>query len=96
MSVETKQRRAHIVMSAELIAEIDAQVGPRRRSRFIEDAVAEKLRRQHRVEAFDGVVGSLKDVDIPGWETPEAAAQWVHDLRRHPEKLAEQFADRDS
>jgi hypothetical protein len=96
MSVEAKQRRAHIVMSAELIAEIDAQVGPRRRSRFIEDAVAEKLRRQRRVEAFDGVVGSLKDVDIPGWESPEAAAQWVHDLRRHPEKLAEQLAHRDS
>ena len=96
MSVEAKQRRAHIVMSAELIAEIDAQVGPRRRSRFIEDAVTEKLRRQRRVEAFDRVVGSLKDVDIPGWETPETAAQWVHDLRRHPEKLAEQLADRDS
>ncbi len=96
MVTDTRQRRAHIVMPAELVEEIDAQVGPRRRSRFVQEAVEEKLRRQRRIEAFDGVVGSLKDVDIPGWETPEAAAQWVHDLRRHPEKLAEQLADRDS
>lgn len=96
MSVEAKQQRAHIVMSAELIAEIDAQVGPRRRSRFVEEAVAEKLQRQRRIEAFDQVVGSLKDVDVPGWETPETTAQWVHDLRHHPEKLAKELADRDS
>ena len=95
MGTDARQRRAHIVMPAELVEEIDDQVGPRRRSRFVQEAVEEKLRRQRRVEAFDGVVGSLKDVDIPGWETPEAAAQWVHDLRRHPEKLAEQLADRD-
>jgi len=92
----SKPRRVHIMLPDSLLEEIDAQVGPRKRSQFIQEAVSEKLARQCRDEAFERIVGSLKDVDIPGWETPEAAAQWVRDQRRHPEKLVSQVADRDS
>ncbi len=95
MAVSTGRRRAHVVMPDDLLREIDARVGQRRRSQFIQEAVEEKLARQCRVEAFERVVGSLKDVDVPGWETPEATAQWVHNLRYHPEKLAEQVTDRE-
>src|SRR5437868_6722347 len=28
------------------------------------------------------LAGSLADVDIPGWETSEAAERWVEELRR--------------
>jgi hypothetical protein len=34
------------------------------------------------VQAAEKAGGSLKHVDIPGWETSETAAQWVHDSRR--------------
>lgn len=87
-TVAKTHRRAHVVMPEELVEEVDALVGQRRRSRFITEAVEEKLGRRRRVEAFDRVVGSLADADIPGWETRESAAQWVHDLRFQPEKLA--------
>jgi Arc/MetJ-type ribon-helix-helix transcriptional regulator len=96
MTVSTGRRRAHVVMPEDLLREIDARVGQRRRSEFIQEAIEEKLARLCRVEAFERVVGSLKDVDVPGWETPEAAARWVHDLRHYPENLAEHLADRDS
>jgi hypothetical protein len=82
MSVETRPRRAHIVMPAELVEKIDAQVGPRKRSRFVQEAVEEKLRRQRLHASLAEMAGSLTDVDIPGWETPEAAAEWVRALRR--------------
>ena len=82
MVTETRQRRAHIVMPAELVEEIDAQVGPRRRSRFVQEAVEEKLRRQRLQASLTEMAGSLADVDIPGWVTSEAAAEWVRALRR--------------
>jgi len=82
MSIETGPRRAHIVMPAELVAKIDAQVGPRKRSRFVQEAVEEKLRRQRLQASLAEMAGSLAGVDIPGWETPEAAAGWVRSLRR--------------
>jgi hypothetical protein len=31
--------------------------------------------------------GALADVDIPGWETPEAAAAWVRGLRDEAEAV---------
>jgi Arc/MetJ-type ribon-helix-helix transcriptional regulator len=94
-TVAKTQRRVHVVMPAQLVEDVDALVGQRRRSRFITEAVEEKLGRRRRVEAFDRVVGSLADADISGWETREAAAQWVHDLRYHPEKIAPRDPDPD-
>lgn len=82
MVTDTRQRRAHVVMPAELVEEIDAQVGPRKRSRFVQEAVEEKLRRQRLQTSLVEMAGSLADVDIPGWETPEAAAEWICALRR--------------
>ncbi len=93
MAVSTERRRAHVVLPDELLRNVDARVGQRRRSEFIQEAIEEKLTRLSRVEAFEHVVGSLKDSDTPDWESPEAVAQWVHDLRYNPERLAEQLGD---
>jgi hypothetical protein len=75
------QRRAHIVIPAELLEKIDAQVGPRKRSKFVREAVEEKLGRQGLRATLAKMEGSLADVDIPGWETRESAAEWVRALR---------------
>jgi hypothetical protein len=69
-------------MPAELIEAVDAQVGPRGRSQFVQEAVEEKLRRQRLLNSLDEMAGSLADVDIPGWESPEATIEWVRALRR--------------
>ena len=86
-------RRAHIVMPDDLIGRVDALVGERSRSRFITEAVEEKLKRHDRVAAFQQVVGSLKDADSPGWETSAAAAEWVHNLRYYPERVVPRDAE---
>jgi Arc/MetJ-type ribon-helix-helix transcriptional regulator len=46
------------------------------------------MSRLSRVEAFERVVGSPKEIDAPGWESPEAVAKQVHDLRYTSERLA--------
>ncbi len=82
MAVDTKQRRAHIVMPTALLNAVDAEVGPRKRSQFVQEAVEEKLWRKRMLASLDEMAGSLKDADIPEWETSDAAAEWVRSLRR--------------
>jgi hypothetical protein len=67
---------------ADLVAAIDGVVGRRHRDRFIAKTLAAELRRRRLKRALDEVAGSLADVDIPGWETPEAAAEWGRAQRR--------------
>ena len=70
-------------LPSELVAAIDAAVGAERRETFLIAAVREKLERRVKLlAAAERAAGSLKDVDIPGWETPEAAAAWVRGQRR--------------
>lgn len=81
MGVDIKHRRVHVVMPEDLIEAVDALVGKRRRSQFIAETVAAELRRRRLRAAIAEMDGALADVDIPGWETPEAAAAWVRALR---------------
>jgi hypothetical protein len=87
--------RTHVVLPKELVQELDELVGPRHRSEFIAEAAKEKLDRLKRLRAFEEFAGSLADVDIPGWETPEAAAEWVRASRRLAnERLERIYKDR--
>lgn len=74
-------RRAHVVIPAELLNDVDALVGPRRRSEFFAAAVREKLERERLRRVAHQLAGSLKDSDTPGWETPEATSVWVRNVR---------------
>lgn len=78
--------RTHITIPEEMIAEIDSFVAPRKRSEFFEAAAAEQLRRLRLVRAIDRAAGSLKDVDIPGWETPESTVRWVQEQREEADR----------
>jgi len=73
--------RTRISLPEALVREVDAAVGARRRSRFVEEAIRAQLQRNRRLSAFGQVAGSLKDVDTPGWETPEATSSWVAQQR---------------
>ncbi len=74
--------RIHVVMPTELVASIDRLVGRRHRSQFVAEATAEKLGRLELAKLAEDAAGSLADVDIPGWETSDAAAEWVRAGRR--------------
>jgi Arc/MetJ-type ribon-helix-helix transcriptional regulator len=82
MAVSAARRRAHVVLPDDLLREIDGRVGPRRRSEFIQEAIEEKLTQLRRVEAFERVVGSVADGQVPEWDTRESATAWVRKLRQ--------------
>jgi hypothetical protein len=80
--VSRETLRTHVVVPRELVSSIDRLVGRRRRSAFFAEAAGEKLARLRLIEAAAQAAGSLADVDIPGWESSEAAAAWVHASRQ--------------
>ena len=74
--------RAHIVLPDKLTEEIDGIVGKRKRSRFVEDAIREKLKKKALLEALSETAGVLAAEEYPEWETPERAAAWVRQSRQ--------------
>jgi Arc/MetJ-type ribon-helix-helix transcriptional regulator len=73
--------RTHVVLPDELVREVDALVGPRKRSEFIEDALRAKLQHGRQKGPLKGA-GILKGKNYPHWETPEKTSAWLEELRR--------------
>lgn len=78
--------RTHIIIPDTLIKEVDKLVGPRERSAFFVEAVSREVRQRRLLIAAKKAAGSLKDEDIPGWESSKSAAEWVHNLRRDSDR----------
>jgi predicted transcriptional regulator len=71
----------NITLPADLVAEIDEIAGLRNRSRFIEEAVRAKLKREYFRIALETVPGAWANEDRPEWATPELVVEWVRKLR---------------
>ena len=76
-------KRAHIVLSAELIAEIDLAVGPRGRSAFLAEVAQKELNRRRLLAFLRNNVPAWKAEDHP--ELKDGAAAWVSALRHESE-----------
>ncbi len=69
--------RTHIVVPEALIHEVDRLAGKRKRSRFVEEAIREKLARVTLSDALASSAGVLSADDYPEWRTSEEASAWV-------------------
>jgi len=76
--------RTHVVLPKELVEAIDALAGPRKRSEYIAEALAaavtEKLRRARVLDAAIRAAGSVKEGDVPEWDTEEGVREWRRTL----------------
>lgn len=84
--MSSSTRRAHVIVPEELLAEVDALVGARRRSEFFVDAVREKVAREQLRIAAHRLAGSLTDSSIPAWETSDSSLAWVRSLREESDE----------
>lgn len=71
--------RMHIVVEDDIIAELDAQVGPRKRSAFIVQALRAALEDRHRWDEIESALGSIPD---QGHEWDADPAEWVRSQRQ--------------
>ena len=72
--------RTNLTLPEALIREVDVIAGPRGRSRYVADAVAQRLKRDRLLRALDAAAGSL----VPKGGRPMSRAEvsaWVEELR---------------
>ena len=74
--------RVHITLDPELVRELDARVGARRRSAFVAEAVRQALEDERRWELVEASLGSIDERGHP-WD--DDAALWVRGQRRTDE-----------
>ena len=75
--------RTHVVMSDEVLRAIDEIAGKRGRSRFLEEAAAEKLERLALSESLEATAGIARgSAAYRHWRDRSAASAWVRQTRR--------------
>lgn len=80
--------RTNLLLPEDVVEALDRFAGPRGRSRYVAEAVRERLRRDERQALLGQIIGSWKD--HPLFPTSEAVYQWVRDLRsedREPDQI---------
>ena len=76
-------KRTHVVLSEQLVKDIDMIVGSRRRSSFLTEAAEKELMRRRQAAALKAATGAWKDSDHP--ELGQGSDQWVRKLRQEGE-----------
>ena len=71
--------RTNVTLPASLLDEVDRYAGPRGRSRYVAEAVAQRVRRDALGAAIRDTAGAM--VGRPGWMGPDDVAHWVDELR---------------
>jgi len=85
-----KSKRTHVIISDQLVKEIDSFVGSRQRSKFLSQAAERELMRLRQLKALDSAIGSWKDADHP--ELRQGSTKWVKKLRREHERRLEKVS----
>ena len=78
--------RTHVVLPQDLVKSVDALAGKGKRSRFIEDAVREKIRKEALISALEETAGMLSADEHPEWATGEKVASWVRESRQQSDR----------
>lgn len=71
----------NLTLPPELVAEVDALAGRRNRSRFIEDAIRSRLRRERLGAAIEQTFGVLAGQGPAEWNEPDGVVRWVRAQR---------------
>ena len=86
-------QRAHVVLPAGLIAEIDSEVGPRGRSAFLAEVAKAELRKRKLLAILRSDEPIWKDEDHP--ELKDGSAAWVRSMRQEWDARADRAVSRD-
>lgn len=75
--------RTHVVVSDEVMRAVDARVGQRGRSRFLEEAAREKLARMALEESLQETSGILAGSTRRDWADRDSTRRWVRAVRNY-------------
>ena len=72
--------RTNVTLPADLLAQVDKLAGERGRSRYVAEAVAQRVRRDELGRAIRETAGAMRGHE--GWMSPDEVAAFVDELRR--------------
>jgi hypothetical protein len=78
-SLDDELARTNVTLPTRLLAEVDRLAGPRGRSRYVAEAVQQRVRRDALGHAIRETAGAM--VGKPGWMSPDEVSRWLGDLR---------------
>ena len=84
--------KAHILIPAEILEEVDRIAGKRKRSLFIAEATREKLERERFLVALDETKGTWSDKSHPDLRTPKDVEKYVREKRQSYQKRIKRIA----
>lgn len=67
--------RTNLLLPEDVVEQLDRVAGPRGRSRYVADAVRDRLRRDERLAALAEAAGAWRD--HPLFPTSESVVEWV-------------------
>lgn len=73
--------RTNLLLPKELVDEVDRHAGPRGRSRYVAEALTERLRRDRLREIVLSTAGTLRRDEYPQWRSSEDVVDWVRERR---------------
>ncbi len=85
-------QRTHVVLTSEIVAEIDRLVGRRHRSEFIAEAAGRELERRRQLIALRSAAGAWRGARHP--ELARGSAAFVRGLREESERRAKRPGSR--
>ena len=71
--------RTNVTLPAKLLAQVDELAGARGRSRYVAEAVVQRVRRDALGKAIRDTAGAMRG--HPGWMSPEEVTSWIDELR---------------
>lgn len=84
-------KRAHVILPEDLLAEVDALVGQRRRSAFLTEIVRQEVQRRKLLAALREAKGSWKTEDHP--ELKDGSEAFVERLRAENDERLKPLQD---
>jgi hypothetical protein len=72
--------RTNLLLPVDVVEGLDRVAGPRGRSRYVAEAVRERIRRDERMAAIRAAAGIWRD--HPEFPTDDSVVDWVRRLRR--------------
>ncbi len=85
MSFEYRQqdvRKVTVTLPKALLARLEERVPARQRSRFIAEAIAERLALAEQQAAIEETAGAWRDENHPDMQTGEDIDRWLTELRQ--------------
>lgn len=79
-------RKVTVSLPTELIDRLDELIPTRQRSRFIADAIEDRVIVTEQLAVLEETAGAWSDENHPDLDSPEAIERWVRDLRKSWER----------